>query len=335
MDQVEQFQITSNVLSGLTHIDGDFVAQPDLASDWSVSDDGTEYTFHLREGVTFHNGDPLTADDVVFTYNRSKDPAQSFHSQVLVNVSGRRGGRPADRALQARPAAGLVPGQDHRARQRPCAHHRQPPRAGRARRGAVRPDAGRHRPVPRRRAQPRPAGGAGGVRELLRSGAAQARARDRPADRRGRAAGGSAGGGRHPDHRRRAGAGRADRALPVQPRRRRRHGAASGLLRHLHEPLARADAGRGLQQAARGAAAGAGFSGARSARPRARSRPLHRDRQSRLRRAVVRLGQPGAGRHVRSGDRREEPAALPARIRRASCWRRPATRAARASGRWC
>ena len=86
MDQVEQFQITSNVLSGLTHIDGDFVAQPDLASDWSVSDDGTEYTFHLREGVTFHNGDPLTADDVVFTYNRSKDPAQSFHSQVLVNV---------------------------------------------------------------------------------------------------------------------------------------------------------------------------------------------------------------------------------------------------------
>ena len=152
IDQVEQFQITSNVLSGLTHIDGEFVAQPDLAEDWSVSDDGTEYTFHLREGVTFHNGDPFTADDVVFTYNRSKDPAKSIHSQVLVNVAGRRGGRPADRALQARPAAGLVPGQDHRARERPRADHRQPPRARRARRGAVRPDAGRHRPVPRRRA---------------------------------------------------------------------------------------------------------------------------------------------------------------------------------------
>ena len=88
IDQVEQFQITSNVLSGLTHIDGDFVAQPDLASDWTVSDDGTEYTFHLREGVTFHNGDPFTADDVIFTYNRSKDPAQSIHTQVLVNVVG-------------------------------------------------------------------------------------------------------------------------------------------------------------------------------------------------------------------------------------------------------
>jgi ABC-type transport system substrate-binding protein len=86
IDQVQQFQISSNVLSGLTHINGDFVAQPDVAASWEVSDDGTEYTFHLREGVTFHNGDPFTADDVVYTYRRSKDPAKSIHSQVLVNV---------------------------------------------------------------------------------------------------------------------------------------------------------------------------------------------------------------------------------------------------------
>jgi peptide/nickel transport system substrate-binding protein len=86
INQVQQFQISSNVLSGLTHIDPDFVAQPDIAADWSVSDDGTEYTFNLREGVTFHNGDPFTADDVVFTYQRSKDPEKSIHSQVLVNV---------------------------------------------------------------------------------------------------------------------------------------------------------------------------------------------------------------------------------------------------------
>ena len=86
IDQVAEFQISSNVLSGLTHIDGSFVAQPDLAQDWTVSDDGTEYTFHLREGVTFHNGDPFTADDVVFTYNRSKDPEKSIQVQVLANV---------------------------------------------------------------------------------------------------------------------------------------------------------------------------------------------------------------------------------------------------------
>ena len=82
-----QFQITSNVLSGLTHIDSQLVAQGDLAEEWSVSDDGKVWTFNLREGVTFHNGDPFTADDVVFTYNRSKDPAKSIHSRVISNVT--------------------------------------------------------------------------------------------------------------------------------------------------------------------------------------------------------------------------------------------------------
>ena len=51
-----------------------------------MSDDGTEYTFKLREGVTFHNGDPFTAEDVVFTYNRSKDPEKSIQSTVISNV---------------------------------------------------------------------------------------------------------------------------------------------------------------------------------------------------------------------------------------------------------
>lgn len=87
MNQVLQFQITSNVLSGLTHINADLTAEGDLAQDWSVSDDGLEWTFNLREGVLWHNGDPFTADDVVFTYNRSKDPNQSIHSGNLVNVA--------------------------------------------------------------------------------------------------------------------------------------------------------------------------------------------------------------------------------------------------------
>ncbi len=86
INQVLQFQITSNVLSGLMHIDSSLVAQGDLAEDWSVSDDGTKYTFNLRQGLTFHNGDAFDADDVLFTYERSKDPAQSIHSRVLTNV---------------------------------------------------------------------------------------------------------------------------------------------------------------------------------------------------------------------------------------------------------
>ncbi len=88
INQVLLFQIASNVLSGLTHINPSLVAQGDLARDWTVSEAGTEYVFNLREGVTFHNGDPFTADDVLFTYNRSKDTKISIHSRVVANVAG-------------------------------------------------------------------------------------------------------------------------------------------------------------------------------------------------------------------------------------------------------
>jgi peptide/nickel transport system substrate-binding protein len=46
------------------------VDQPSLATSWEQSEDGLEWTFHLREGVTFHNGDPFTADDVKKTFDR-------------------------------------------------------------------------------------------------------------------------------------------------------------------------------------------------------------------------------------------------------------------------
>jgi peptide/nickel transport system substrate-binding protein len=87
MNQVLQFQITSNVLNGLTHINPDLVAEGDLAETWEVSADGLEWTFKLRQGVTFHNGDPFTADDVVYTFNRSKDSEISIHSAVIANVN--------------------------------------------------------------------------------------------------------------------------------------------------------------------------------------------------------------------------------------------------------
>jgi ABC-type transport system substrate-binding protein len=85
--QVLQFQIASNIFSGLTHINSDLVAQGDLAESWEVSDDGKVYTFKLREGVMFHNGDAFTADDVLYTFNRSKDPEKSIHSKVIANVA--------------------------------------------------------------------------------------------------------------------------------------------------------------------------------------------------------------------------------------------------------
>lgn len=87
INQVLQFQVASNVFSGLMHIDANLVAQGDLAESWEVSEDGKTYTFKLREGVTFHNGDAFTADDVLFTFNRSSDPQQSIHSKVIANVA--------------------------------------------------------------------------------------------------------------------------------------------------------------------------------------------------------------------------------------------------------
>jgi peptide/nickel transport system substrate-binding protein len=61
-----------NVYETLVKLNGDGEFQPLLASSYTVSDDGLTYTFHLRDGITFHNGDPLTAEDVKFSFNNSQ-----------------------------------------------------------------------------------------------------------------------------------------------------------------------------------------------------------------------------------------------------------------------
>jgi ABC-type transport system substrate-binding protein len=60
----------------------------DLAEDWEVSEDGTEYTFYIREGLTHHNGDALNANDFVYTYERNIDPDfASPHANKLESVT--------------------------------------------------------------------------------------------------------------------------------------------------------------------------------------------------------------------------------------------------------
>ena len=68
------FQILENVLDTLVELDAEQAVSPSLATSWSSNDDGTEWTFELRDDVVFHNGRPFTADDVVYTYERMLDP---------------------------------------------------------------------------------------------------------------------------------------------------------------------------------------------------------------------------------------------------------------------
>jgi len=56
---------------------------PRLATDWKVSDDGLKYTFTLAPGVTFHDGSAFSAKDVVWTFNRLRDPKSGFPTADL------------------------------------------------------------------------------------------------------------------------------------------------------------------------------------------------------------------------------------------------------------
>ena len=56
----------------------DGAIDPYLAHSFDVSEDGTEWTFHLHEGLTCHDGEPLTAEDAAYSFNRMADPANGF-----------------------------------------------------------------------------------------------------------------------------------------------------------------------------------------------------------------------------------------------------------------
>jgi peptide/nickel transport system substrate-binding protein len=59
-----------HVLETLMAYDEEWAAQPMLAEDVEIADDGMTYTFHLRQGVNFHNGDVMDSGDVVATFQR-------------------------------------------------------------------------------------------------------------------------------------------------------------------------------------------------------------------------------------------------------------------------
>jgi peptide/nickel transport system substrate-binding protein len=62
------------IFDGLTRFTPDAQVVPGLAKSWDVTPDGMTYTFHLRSGVKFHDGQPFNAKNVLFTFQRVLDP---------------------------------------------------------------------------------------------------------------------------------------------------------------------------------------------------------------------------------------------------------------------
>ncbi len=80
------FEILENIFDTLVEPNEQLQMVPALAQRWEVSPDATRWTFTLRPGVQFHNGDPLTANDVVYSYRRIIDQ-QLSSSWRLENVA--------------------------------------------------------------------------------------------------------------------------------------------------------------------------------------------------------------------------------------------------------
>ncbi len=82
LDQI----LVDNVYQGLVARTPDQEIVPSLASDWTISDDGLTYTFEVREGVTFHDGQELTPQDVVWSLTQHRDNADWNRASALAGV---------------------------------------------------------------------------------------------------------------------------------------------------------------------------------------------------------------------------------------------------------
>ena len=81
----------SDVFEGLVRLDPHTVLPEGmLAASWEHDDAGTTWTFHLRPGVRWHDGEPLTADDVVFTFDAIYDPKIPNSLKHVLTVGGKR-----------------------------------------------------------------------------------------------------------------------------------------------------------------------------------------------------------------------------------------------------
>ncbi|WP_395154200.1 ABC transporter substrate-binding protein [Ilumatobacter sp.] len=78
---VVEGNVANQMFDSLIWINDDGEIEPALAESWTVSDDGNVYTFTLRQGVTFHNGEEFNADAVKFTWEAGKNPENAYFDQ--------------------------------------------------------------------------------------------------------------------------------------------------------------------------------------------------------------------------------------------------------------
>jgi ABC-type transport system substrate-binding protein len=83
--------VTAQLYESLTAFDSSLTLQPALARSWDVAEDGTRVVFHLREGLVFSDGTPLTAEDVVGSWLRIIDPDRpAALAPLILDVRGAR-----------------------------------------------------------------------------------------------------------------------------------------------------------------------------------------------------------------------------------------------------
>ena len=88
----KDYEVPFNIFDRLVDVevdaDGNSKIVPSLAESWDISDDGLEYTFHLRQGVKFHNGNDFTAEDVAYTFHRLLTVEGGVNTEFIDQIKG-------------------------------------------------------------------------------------------------------------------------------------------------------------------------------------------------------------------------------------------------------